>query len=35
MKYSLRSLSAPYWLFMGQSGGILIVEFGKLRSCPK
>ena len=24
MKYSLRSLSAPYWLFMGQSGGILI-----------
>src|SRR5437764_1420657 len=24
MKYSLRSLSAPYWLFMGQSGGILL-----------
>src|SRR5258705_1139232 len=24
MKYSLRSLSAPYWLFIGQSSGILL-----------
>ena len=24
MKYRLRSLSAPYWLFIGQSGGVLI-----------
>ena len=24
MKYPLRSLSAPYWLFIGQSGGVLI-----------
>src|SRR5688572_28664171 len=24
MNYSLRSLSAPFWLFIGQSGGVLI-----------
>jgi hypothetical protein len=24
MKYRLRSLSAPYWLFIGQSGGVLL-----------